>query len=184
MKSVRLVVNVDDGTIEQRIDYDEWGKVLDDTNRGFQPFGFAGGLFDPQTGLVRFGARDYDPQTGRWTGKDPILFDGDSPNLYGYGIGDPINHFDPDGHSIAGAAVCGAAVGMAAGACAWGCMKAGPLFEVCLVACISGFLGGEGACSGLADDKKPGDGSNPTPGLPAPAAGTTPPAGSPPDVCP
>ena len=94
---VRLVVNVDDGTIEQRIDYDEWGKVLDDTNRGFQPFGFAGGLFDPQTGLVRFGARDYDAETGRSTGKDPIRFAGGDTNLYGYVVGDPINGFDPPG---------------------------------------------------------------------------------------
>ena len=29
--------------------------------------GFAGGLHDPDTALVRFGARDYDPATGRWT---------------------------------------------------------------------------------------------------------------------
>jgi RHS repeat-associated protein len=27
-------------------------------------------------GLVRFGARDYDASTGRWTAKDPIRFDG------------------------------------------------------------------------------------------------------------
>ena len=56
-------------------------------------------LSDPQTGLERFGARDCDPETGRWTGKDPILFDGDSPNLYGYGIGDPINFIDPSGEA-------------------------------------------------------------------------------------
>ena len=34
----------------------------------FQPFGFAGGLYDHQTGLIRFGARDYDSEAGRWTG--------------------------------------------------------------------------------------------------------------------
>ena len=45
-------------------------ECLNDTNPGFQPFGFAGGLYDPDTGLVRFGARDYDAETGRWTSKE------------------------------------------------------------------------------------------------------------------
>jgi len=71
--SVRLVVDVADGTIAQRLDYGPFGRVLLDTNPGFQPFGYAGGLYDLHTGLVRFGARDYDPETGRWTAKDPNL---------------------------------------------------------------------------------------------------------------
>ena len=68
-----------------------------DTNPGFQPFAYAGGLYDTDTGLVRFGARDYDPQTGRWTAKDPIDFAGGDTNLYGYVHGDPINLIDPEG---------------------------------------------------------------------------------------
>jgi RHS repeat-associated protein len=94
---VRLVVNADTGAVAQRIDYDAFGVVTLDTNPGFQPFGFAGGLTDPDTGLVRFGARDYDPRVGRWTSKDPIDFDGGSFNLYAYTIGDPVNLIDPDG---------------------------------------------------------------------------------------
>lgn len=38
------------------------------------PFGFAGGLYDPDTQLIRFGVRDYDPIIGRWLSKDPALF--------------------------------------------------------------------------------------------------------------
>jgi RHS repeat-associated protein len=95
--SVRLVVNVTDGTIAQRIDYDEFGVVLQDTNPGFQPFGFAGGIYDSDTGLVRFGARDYDPQVGRWTAKDPIRFAAGELNLLGYVSNDPINSIDPSG---------------------------------------------------------------------------------------
>ncbi|MDH3423751.1 MAG: RHS repeat-associated core domain-containing protein, partial [Gemmatimonadota bacterium] len=68
-----------------------------DTNPGFQPFAFAGGLYDPQTGLTRFGARDYDPITGRWTAKDPIGFGGGDSNLFGYVSNDPVNTLDPSG---------------------------------------------------------------------------------------
>jgi RHS repeat-associated protein len=71
--------------------------VLQDTNPGFQPFGFAGGLYDPQTKLVRFGFRDYDAETGRWTVKDPIGFGGGDTELYGYVGNDPVNRRDPFG---------------------------------------------------------------------------------------
>jgi RHS repeat-associated protein len=95
--SPRLVINTTDGTVVQRMDYDEFGNVLADTNPGFQPFGFAGGLYDRDTGLVRFGARDYDATTGHWTAKDPIGFGGGDTNLYGYAFDDPINFTDPSG---------------------------------------------------------------------------------------
>ena len=95
--SPRLVVDVETGEIVQRMDYDECGKVVLDTNPGFQPFGFAGGLYDSHTGLVRFGARDYDPETARWTSKDPILLGGGDSNLYGYVLNNPINFIDPTG---------------------------------------------------------------------------------------
>jgi len=92
--SPRLVINTTDGSVAQRLDYDEFGNVLLDTAPGFQPFGFAGGLSDQHTGLVRFGARDYDAVSGRWTAKDPIKFLGGSVNLYGYLLRDPVNFVD------------------------------------------------------------------------------------------
>jgi len=46
---------------------------------------------------VRFGARDYDPEIGRWTTKDPIGFGGGQSNFYEYCLNDPINAVDPDG---------------------------------------------------------------------------------------
>jgi RHS repeat-associated protein len=95
--SPRLVVDSATGVIAQRVDYDEFGRVTLDTNPGFQPFGFAGGIYDADTGLVRFGARDYDAQVGRWTAKDPVRFDGGDTNLYIYMKGDPISASDPRG---------------------------------------------------------------------------------------
>jgi RHS repeat-associated protein len=92
-----LVVNSSTGAISEQIAYDEFGNVLSDTNPGFQPFGFAGGLYDQDTGLLRFGARDYNPRVGRWSAKDPIQFDAGDTNLYGYVLNDPINWLDPTG---------------------------------------------------------------------------------------
>jgi RHS repeat-associated protein len=94
--SVRRVVDVATGAVVQELDYDAWGRVLLDTSPGLQPFGFAGGLYDPDTGLVRFGARDYEAETGRWTAKDPIRFGG-GVNGFSYCDSDPINWHDPDG---------------------------------------------------------------------------------------
>ena len=95
--SPRMVIDTSDGTIAQQIDYDVWGKVISDTNAGFQPFGFAGGIYDLHTDLVRFGARDYDAVSGRWTAKDPIRFAGGDSNLFGYVSNNPVNFIDPSG---------------------------------------------------------------------------------------
>ena len=95
--SVRLVVNASSGAIVQRMDYDSFGNVLLDTNPGFQPFGFAGGIYDPATKLVRFGTRDYDPETGRWTAQDSLGFAGNDHNLYRYCLNDPVNLLDSAG---------------------------------------------------------------------------------------
>jgi len=116
--SPRLVVNATHGTIAQRIDYDVWGNITQDSNPGFQPFGFAGGIYDQHTQLTRFGARDYDAETARWTVKDPIRFAGGDANLYGYVGNDPVNWIDPQGKIPVPVAtgVVGAVVGGVSGA--------------------------------------------------------------------
>jgi RHS repeat-associated protein len=120
--SLRLVSDAS-GAVVKRVDYDSFGNILSDSNPGFMvPFGFAGGLHDPQTGLVRFGYRDYDPDTGRWTAKDPIFFAGGDTDLFGYCF-----LVDPDGRfaialpiaaavldksaAYVGSAIAGAAIG-------------------------------------------------------------------------
>jgi len=96
--SLRLVSDAS-GNVVKRVDYDSFGYMVSDTNPSFSmPFGFAGGLYDGDTGIIRFGARDYDPDTGRWTAKDPILFNGGDTDLYGYCVNDPVNFVDQDGY--------------------------------------------------------------------------------------
>ena len=95
--SPRVVFDADTGAVMQELDYDEFGRVTADTNPGFQPFGFAGGLYDADTKLVRFGVRDYDAETGRFTAPDPVGFDGGDTNLYAYVMNDPVNLVDPPG---------------------------------------------------------------------------------------
>lgn len=91
-------VSTEDGTIVKQVEYDTFGNVLSDSNETFKvPFGFAGGLYDQDTKLTRFGYRDYDAETGKWTAKDPIGFAGGDTNLYGYVLGDPVNLADPEG---------------------------------------------------------------------------------------
>ncbi|TVR00639.1 MAG: DUF2778 domain-containing protein, partial [Deltaproteobacteria bacterium] len=41
--------------------------------------------------------REYDARLGRWLSRDPILFNGGDPNLFGYVLGDPVNWVDPEG---------------------------------------------------------------------------------------
>jgi RHS repeat-associated protein len=98
--SPHLVVNTATGQIAQRLDYDAFGNVLTDSNPGFQPFGFAGGLYDLDTRLVRFGARDYEAETGRWLVKDPVGFGGGEANLYSYAANNPVHFIDPNGREV------------------------------------------------------------------------------------
>jgi RHS repeat-associated protein len=95
--SPRLIVNSQTGAIAQELDYDAYGCIVRDTNPSFQPFGFAGGLYDTETGLTHFSARDYDAETGRFTSQDPLDFSSGDTNLYSYGSGDPVNSVDPMG---------------------------------------------------------------------------------------
>jgi RHS repeat-associated protein len=139
----RRLVRTSDGAVVYALDVDEWGRVVNEsgTKSALVPFGFAGGLLDRDTGLVRFGARDYDPETGRWTAKDSILFEGGQRNLYAYVGNDPANFSDSMG-LIAGvddaAFLAGAATATAA--------AAGALYGWCIA----------GGCEAVAHDLQQG----------------------------
>nr|WP_319541356.1 RHS repeat-associated core domain-containing protein [uncultured Pseudodesulfovibrio sp.] len=82
----------------QEILYDPFGGIIEDTNPGLRiPVGYAGGLHDRDLNFVRFGWRDYDVNTSRWTAPDPLGDKGGDSDWYGYCLDDPVNAVDPLG---------------------------------------------------------------------------------------
>ncbi|MBI3204594.1 MAG: RHS domain-containing protein [Myxococcales bacterium] len=125
--SPRALVDVATATVAWRADFDAWGnRTLIAGTADFLPFGFAGGMLDAETGLTRFGARDYDPTVGRWSAKDPIGFRNTEINFYLYAAADPVNRRDPKGRNL----VCDIVWEIV---CEIGC-KAG--HHVCLPICV------------------------------------------------
>jgi RHS repeat-associated protein len=97
--SLRAVIDAS-GAVTKELLYDSHGSIIYESNTAFTvPFGFAGGLNDEDTDLVRFGFRDYDPAIGRWSAKDPIDFAGGDGNLFGYVGNNPVNWIDAIGLS-------------------------------------------------------------------------------------
>jgi len=92
------VLATDLGETIKAIDYDSFGNVLvEEWPWLFVPLGFAGGLRDRHTGLVRFGCRDYDTEVGRFTAQDPLGDTGGDHDPYEYCVDDPVNAVDPLG---------------------------------------------------------------------------------------
>ena len=95
--SPRVVANASGNTVKI-LRYDSFGLLIFDSDPDFDlPFGYAGGIEDKYTGLVRFGFRDYDQASGRWTARDPALYEGAQANLYTYVGNDPVSLRDPLG---------------------------------------------------------------------------------------
>ena len=121
------LVAVDEaGAVVATWTWSPWGELVDRTGTLELPIGFAGGLADDDTGLVRFGVRDYDPVTARWLAPDPAWVLGGSSNLYRYVDNSPVSMHDRTG-------LFGGCGGLFAGAGAGGCVKANnEAVEVCV----------------------------------------------------
>lgn len=75
--------------------YDSWGvTTATGTQAAANPFQYAGGYKDAATGYTKFGARYYDPTTGRFTQPDPSW---QESNRYLYAEANPCNLTDPTG---------------------------------------------------------------------------------------
>lgn len=79
--------------------YDPFGVLISSSGTLNQPFQFATKRYDPYTGLIDFGLRQYLPSNGRWLSRDPIGEMG-GLNLYTFTLNSPPNYVDPDGRFI------------------------------------------------------------------------------------
>ncbi|MBP9723129.1 MAG: hypothetical protein KBD64_08305 [Gammaproteobacteria bacterium] len=78
-------------------------KLLDEIDISVNKFGFVGKEFD-ESGLSYFGARYYNPVSGRFMAPDPADVKPEVPgtfNRYAYGYNNPYKYVDPDGRQIA-----------------------------------------------------------------------------------
>ena len=104
--SVRMTTDAA-GQVLQRYDYLPFGDPWPSTPAQPEVRRFGGQELDSETQLNHFGARQYQPQTGRFSrADDPGYgnpFDPQSMNLYAYARNNPLSFVDPSGHD----ALCG-----------------------------------------------------------------------------
>jgi RHS repeat-associated protein len=97
--SVRVVLDSNSNVLD-KINYSSFGSVAYESAPSTNHWtGFAGGHFDPSTGLVNESERWLDPATGRWLSQDPIGFSAGDSNLSRYVSNSPTNATDPTGLS-------------------------------------------------------------------------------------
>lgn len=131
------------------------------------PYTFKQGLQDRSTGWVKYGARWYDPTTGRWTQQDTLdaPLDPLNANRYAFAANDPINNSDPLGLNVLGE-IAGQAIGAAVsglGSFGLGLVTKTPVGFVAgaVIGCAGGAIGGaisSGSEDGSVDGKDVGVG--------------------------
>jgi len=93
LRSTSVITNEAGGLISQEQKYLPFGQEFPqewNSNR----FRFTGKEFDSDVGLNYFGARYYDPNSGRFLTVDPVK---DGMSWYGYVEGNPLTRIDPTG---------------------------------------------------------------------------------------
>ncbi len=81
------------GNLVETEAYDSFGNSVGSARTRY---GYTGRERDPDTGLLYYRARFYDPQLGRFISEDPAGFLG-GLNFYGYVANNPLNFTDPTG---------------------------------------------------------------------------------------
>lgn len=137
------------GSVVERQQYSPFGES---SGSSLTRFGFTGRESDPETGLLYYRARWYDPAQGRFISQDPAGVIGGF-NFYAYAGNNPLSFVDPMGLSwksfLEGLAVAGVtsffvALGMAALFSALTCATAGTALAV-LPPILAAILGAESA---------------------------------------
>jgi RHS repeat-associated protein len=81
------------GNVVEQLAYDSFGNSSGSSRTRY---GYTGRERDPETGMLYYRARFYDPQAGRFISEDPIGFRG-GDNFYQYVGNSPISFADPLG---------------------------------------------------------------------------------------
>jgi len=81
------------GTVVETLNYDSFGNNAGSARTRYT---YTGRERDPDTGLLYYRARFYDPQLGRFISEDPIGLAG-GINYYAYVANSPVNYTDPSG---------------------------------------------------------------------------------------
>ena len=82
------------GNLVEQESYDSFG---DSGGSARTRYGYTGRERDPDTGMLYYRARFYDPQLGRFVGEDPIGFNAGQMNFFAYVGNNPTNSVDPSG---------------------------------------------------------------------------------------
>jgi RHS repeat-associated protein len=88
------------GQVTDTFAYDAWGRAIKRTGGAAALHRFAGEVFDSESQHVYLRARYYDPRTGTFLSRDPLLPPLDSTqaaNPYLYAVANPVNRRDPSG---------------------------------------------------------------------------------------
>jgi RHS repeat-associated protein len=94
--SVCGLISLADQTVREQAHYSAFGEEERGNPSCNNPWRFSSKRMDPESGLIYFGKRYYDPSLGQWTTQDP-LGPMESPNLYAFASNNPINRMDPYG---------------------------------------------------------------------------------------
>ena len=102
--NVMGLVDGQTGQLVARWDYDPFGNLVTDwyapgVTSATCPIRFSSKYLDPDLGWYYYGYRYYEPESGRWAGRDPIGIDG-GLNLYGMVANDTVNQLDVLGLTI------------------------------------------------------------------------------------
>ena len=98
-----VLVTNGSGTVSDSFTYGAWGAVLNTPANNQKPYQYVGilGYYKHNSAqgtaledLMQLGVRSYDPQTGRFTQRDPIK---NGIDLYVYGGNAPLQNADPSG---------------------------------------------------------------------------------------
>lgn len=102
------------GTVKDTYSYTPYGQATATINT-VQPFTYTSAWTEDFSGLLKLGARYYDPTQTRFTQPDPQTHPGDinQSSPYPYAGDDPINHIDPTGQGFG--SIIGAGIGTVIG---------------------------------------------------------------------